>query len=67
MVKDPVKKTAWEIYKQMPSKVTTDFEQNKKLLNELGLSLSKTLRNKIAGYLVRVKKRMRKWEEAGHH
>ena len=67
MVKDPIKKAAWEIYKEMPDRVTTDFEKNKQLLNELGLDLSKTLRNKIAGYLVRVKKRMRKWEEAEHH
>jgi len=67
MVKDPIKKTAWEIYKEIPERVTTDFQRNKELLSELGLSLSKTLRNKIAGYLVKVKKRMRKWEEAEHH
>ncbi len=35
---------------------TKDFEQNKQLLEELDLFASKQVRNKVAGYIVRVKK-----------
>jgi len=31
--------------------LTTDFEQNKQFLKEIGLDVSKKLRNKIAGYV----------------
>ena len=36
--------------------LTTEFEQNKQFLNEIGLDVSKKLRNKIAGYITRLMK-----------
>ena len=33
--------------------LTTEFEPNKQFLNEIGLDVSKKLRNKIAGYITR--------------
>ncbi len=40
-----------------PDKFSTDFEKNKKALDEVGVTLSKKVRNLIAGYLVHVIKR----------
>ena len=34
--------------------LTTEFEQNKQFLKEIGLDVSKKLRNKIAGYITRL-------------
>jgi small subunit ribosomal protein S17e len=36
--------------------LTTEFEQNKQFLKEIGLDVSKKLRNKIAGYITRLMK-----------
>ena len=36
--------------------LTTEFEPNKQFLNEIGLDVSKKLRNKIAGYITRLMK-----------
>jgi small subunit ribosomal protein S17e len=33
---------------------TTEFEPNKQFLKEIGLDVSKKLRNKIAGYVTRI-------------
>ena len=38
-------------------KFTTDFEQNKKITSQHAKILSKKLRNTIAGYMTRLKKR----------
>ena len=35
---------------------TTEFEPNKQFLKEIGLDVSKKLRNKIAGYVTRIMK-----------
>jgi len=53
-----VKRIALEIYSRYPDKVSTDFEENKKLVNELLLSRSKTVRNMVAGYLTRLKRKI---------
>ena len=50
---EAVKKNAREVIKRYPDKFTTDFEENKKLLESL-LEISSTrLRNRIAGYITR--------------
>lgn len=41
------------ILEEFPEKFGTDFEQNKKLLNELDLSLGRFDRNMIAGFITR--------------
>ena len=45
------KRLADEILKKYPNRFTTDFEENKNLLEEVVIISSKTLRNKLAGYL----------------
>lgn len=49
-----IKSSAREIAENMPTDVSKDFKANQKLIKELGLSGSSKVRNKIAGYLVRV-------------
>lgn len=49
-----VKRIGNEIVKKIEG-FSTDFEQNKKLLNQY-LKTSKKLRNVIAGYIVKLKK-----------
>ena len=45
------KRLADEILKKYPNKFTTDFDENKKLVEEVVIISSKTLRNKLAGYI----------------
>lgn len=45
------KRLADEILKKYPNRFTTDFDENKKLLEEVTIISSKTLRNKLAGYI----------------
>lgn len=47
-----VKKLARELSNR--GNFTTDFEKNKQILKEMNLFDSKRLRNKVAGYIVRV-------------
>ena len=44
------KRLAEEVLKKYPNRFTTDFEENKKLVEEVVIS-TKTLRNKLAGYI----------------
>ncbi len=52
-----IKRIATELYTKHPDKFTNDFEQNKKLVEELTIITSKKLRNTIAGYITRMKKK----------
>ncbi len=52
-----VKKIGKKLIKMYPDKFTTDFETNKNIIKELNIIDSKKIRNKVAGYIVRVKKR----------
>ncbi len=45
------KRLADEILKKYPNKFTTDFEENKKFVEEVVIISTKTLRNKLAGYI----------------
>lgn len=42
------------LLRELPDKFGTDFEKNKAALNEIDLGLSKTSRNVLAGYIVRI-------------
>jgi len=49
-----VKKIARELVKRYPDKFTTDFEDNKKLVESFVKISSTKLRNRIAGYITRL-------------
>lgn len=49
-----VKRTAKELIENYEGKFTTDFEENKKLVEEYSTVSTKHLRNKIAGYITRL-------------
>ncbi len=45
-----------EVYTKYKDEFTTDFEENKKLLNDVQEGASKKIRNVIAGFTTRKKK-----------
>lgn len=47
-----IKNLAEEFVKVYPDKFNANFDNNKKILNELKITDSKIIRNKIAGYIV---------------
>jgi small subunit ribosomal protein S17e len=49
-----IRKLAEELLKHYGEKFTDNFEENKKVLNELAEIKSKYLRNKVAGYITRI-------------
>jgi len=49
-----VKKIAREMIKRQPDKFTTDFDNNKKVLDSVAKIYSSKLRNQIAGYITRL-------------
>jgi small subunit ribosomal protein S17e len=49
-----VKRTAKELVQRFPDRFTTDFEENKKLVEEFTSLSSRKLRNRIAGYVTRL-------------
>lgn len=51
-----VKRISHELVERYPKNFDTEFEQNKQFLREIGLDTSKKLRNRIAGYITRIKK-----------
>jgi small subunit ribosomal protein S17e len=51
---DLEKKIARELVERFPEKFTTDFENNKKLVESLTNISSKKLRNKVAGYITQL-------------
>lgn len=52
------KRLADELLKKYPTKFTADFDENKNLLGEVVIISSKTLRNKLAGYLTSTRLRL---------
>lgn len=46
-----VKKLSTELLNRFPDKFNVDFQQNKKLIDEIAKVKSKELRNQIAGYI----------------
>jgi small subunit ribosomal protein S17e len=51
-----IKRISNELMDRYEKSFTVEFEQNKQFLNEIGLDVSKKLRNKIAGYVTTLKK-----------
>jgi len=49
-----IKRAARELFDRYPDKFTRDFEHNKKMVAELTNVTSKTIRNRIAGYITRL-------------
>jgi small subunit ribosomal protein S17e len=49
-----VKRIAKELIETYEGKFTSDFDDNKKLVEELSTVSTKHLRNKIAGYVTRL-------------
>lgn len=48
-----IKIIANELLKRYPEKFTPNFDENKKLVSELTTIKSKTIRNRVAGYITR--------------
>jgi len=48
------KRIAQELVERFPDKFTTDFENNKKLVESLTNISSKKLRNRVAGYITQL-------------
>ncbi len=51
-----IKRVALELTRLFPEQFTEDFEHNKKVVAELTDVSSPTMRNRIAGYVTRLKK-----------
>lgn len=54
-----VKRLAKDLVDTDPERFSSDFDENKEELKETGEFNSKKLRNRVAGYIVRVKENMR--------
>ena len=52
-----LRRKAMEIYELYADKIGSDFEENKKFLDSLGIFKSKVSRNIIAGLLVKLSKK----------
>jgi len=52
---DIIKRTAKSLLEKYPDLFTTDFENNKKVIDEILVTSSKKLKNKIAGYITHLK------------
>jgi len=46
-----VKRISAQLVEKYPRSFSPEFEQNKQFLREIGLDVSKKLRNRIAGYI----------------
>jgi ribosomal protein S17E len=55
-----IKRTALEIMKQHSDEVTDDFKKNRELLENNANIQGKFVKNRIAGYMVRLNKRRAK-------
>ena len=52
---ETVKRTARELVARFPGKFTSEYEANKAAVNQVLKAPSKKLRNRIAGYVTRLK------------
>jgi len=62
---ESVKNLAKDLMNKHHDKFTTDFDTNKRLVEELAIGSTKTIRNKVAGYISRLKRIEMKEEGAG--
>ncbi len=57
---DRIKRLSYEVLDEYKSKFGVDFADNKKILDEVSIIRSKSLKNKITGYITRfIKKEIR--------
>ena len=54
---DRIKRLSYEVLDENKSQFGVDFADNKKALNQISIIRSKTLKNKIAGYITKFIKR----------
>jgi small subunit ribosomal protein S17e len=52
---ETVKRVSRELLRRYPDRFTGQFESDKQAVNELVITQSKRLRNRIAGYITRLK------------
>jgi small subunit ribosomal protein S17e len=52
---DTIKRTSRELIRRFPERFTGNFESDKEAVNELVTAQSKRMRNRIAGYVTRLK------------
>ena len=52
---DTIKRISRELVRRFPDRFSGDFESDKQMVNELVTTPSKRLRNRIAGYITRLK------------
>lgn len=52
---ETVKRASRELLRKFPDRFTGDFEADKQAVNDLVVTPSKRLRNRIAGYVARLK------------
>ena len=52
---DTIKRMSRELLRRFPNRFTGEFESDKQAVNELVVTPSKRLRNRIAGYITRLK------------
>ncbi len=52
-----IKRVAYRLVKEYPELWTTDFEHNKMVLQRIANVRSKVYRNRVAGYITRLKRR----------
>ena len=61
---DRIKKLSIEILETNKEKFSTDFRENKKILDEISIVRSKGLKNQLAGFITRfIKREIRQNEE----
>ena len=59
---DRIKRLSTEILSEYKDTFGTDFTENKKFLNEITIVRSKSLMNKIAGYITKILLREQKFQ-----
>ena len=53
---ETIKRISLELIEKYPYSFGTEFEPNKQFLKQIGLDVSKKLRNKLAGYVTTILK-----------
>jgi len=53
-----IKRIAEDLVRKFPDRFTTDFEHNKKMVDEVADVSTVKVRNRIAGYVTRRRKRL---------
>ena len=60
---DRIKRLSFEVLEAHKSKFGEDFADNKKILNEIAIVRSKSLKNKVTGYITRFIKKENREEK----